>query len=180
MVAAECQGRPSSRGVSGEPSCFFCLADATYAHAVKIAEGHPPAPSYGSTPRYPISRGQGPAGVAAGRVLDGPPAAGDAAVPRIRPAGHGDRQLRVRSHPRRAGLACAAPPGVVPGRARCWSGSTPTSARRCTSGGSRAAASTSSTPWRVPRARGRRATRPLHDRRTWMKRRPAVRHSCVR
>ena len=46
--------RHSSVRVSGKPVPFLCLPDTSYARSVTTAEALPPAPSYGSTPQYPI------------------------------------------------------------------------------------------------------------------------------
>jgi DNA-binding IclR family transcriptional regulator len=46
--------RHSSVRVSGKPVSFLCLPDTSYARSVTTAEALPPAPSYGSTPQYPI------------------------------------------------------------------------------------------------------------------------------
>jgi DNA-binding IclR family transcriptional regulator len=46
--------RHSSVRVSGKLVSFLCLPDTSYARLVTTAEALPPAPSYGSTPQYPI------------------------------------------------------------------------------------------------------------------------------
>jgi DNA-binding IclR family transcriptional regulator len=46
--------RHSSVRVSGKRVRFLCLPDTSYARSVTTAEALPPAPSYGSTPQYPI------------------------------------------------------------------------------------------------------------------------------